>query len=222
MSREKKEFTKQEKEEMLGQLKKEIYRIGIQDEPSRLKYMRMYDKEKALSPTTIMNRLDMSWKEILQQISLGKNYGRAKVRDTHNMGRPRINLSSVEKSEMIEKIISLMNDNGTKNLTETIKLLKNNKLPTFKTLERNNISWDVIRNSYENKYNKKIIHKTTWNKCSDSYLLDEVRNFISLNKIENEYDYNNIQKEAPSSTYLKKRFGLTSLGFKKMFIDNNK
>lgn len=218
MTRKKRNFTKQEKNEMLSQLKKEIYRLNIQNEPSRLKYMKMYDKEKALSPTTLMNRLDMSWKEIMQQISLEKNYGRAKVEDTTNMGRPVTLLNDKEKAVILERIAKLMYEHNVHTLTSVKKLFKENGLPSAYVLSKNKISWSKMQSYYNNKYNENLTSWSTWSSFTDNELAEKVRNFISKNEIETESEYNKLRKNMPTSIYLKKRFGLNQLGFKKYFL----
>lgn len=219
MGRRKKNITEQEKKEMLSQLKKEIYRLNIENEPSRLKYMKMYDKENAVSPTTLMNRLGMSWKEILQQISLGENYGRARARDTSNMGRPVVLLNDKEKIAILDRITELMHKKNIYKLEELKKILKENSLPSAYVLSKNDISWVKIQTYYNNKYNENLSSWSTWANYTDNELAEKVRNFISKNKIKNESEYIKLRENLPTSIYLKKRYGLTKLGFKKFFIE---
>lgn len=57
-------------EEMLMALKKEIIRLGIQDNPSRTKYQENYDRTIAPSPNSVMMRLDKKWVDAIKLIGL--------------------------------------------------------------------------------------------------------------------------------------------------------
>lgn len=90
-------------EEMLMALKKEIIRLGIQDNPSRTKYQENYDKTIAPSAMAAMNRKGLTWKELMDKIGL--NYdgragmslgGKVKKGGNKNSGRKGYSKLSVD------------------------------------------------------------------------------------------------------------------------------
>lgn len=51
-------------------LKREIERLGLENNPSRTEFQKKYDKDKCPSPTTIMYKTKMTWKEILEELNI--------------------------------------------------------------------------------------------------------------------------------------------------------
>ena len=55
-------------EEIKQELKKEIIRLGIQDNPSRTVYQKQYERGTAPSPNNAMNVTGMKWQELMKDI----------------------------------------------------------------------------------------------------------------------------------------------------------
>ena len=64
-------ITKEEtNEELLKNLKDEVYRLGLQDNPSKTEFNKKYDREKSASPTKLLSRFDCTWAELMGKIGI--------------------------------------------------------------------------------------------------------------------------------------------------------
>lgn len=153
-----------EQRELLQQLKKEIYRLGLQDFPSRTKYSKLYDKNNAPAATTVMYKLKMNWGQILKAMDMGEFANRrapSKLKNTENMGRPK----SIQDKEGLQL---LTNDicyytklDKVKTLEDFTKMLKKRNLPSIATLYNYRITWAIIKKKTEEKYGYKFINRNS-------------------------------------------------------------
>lgn len=208
-------------EEIKLALKKEIIRLGIEDNPSRTVYQKQYERGTAPSPNNAMKITGMKWQDLMQDIGFDYN-GRknslqaalsSESKNTRNSKNYNFNDPLVRK-EFIERAVTAMYINGYTVAEDLWKNLKNDIDVSYKTLIKHGITWDILLQAYKSKYNKAIIgeNKVVWSQFTNKELLDIVTNAISNYNITSINSYRrkfNKNKNFPTVEFLNKRFGTT-------------
>ena len=190
-------------EEIKQALKKEIIRLGIQDNPSLTEYRKKYTRGVAPSGSSAMMRTGKSWGELM--VELGFDYSKVNCKYSTVY-------SKSGKKELLNEIISLMKK---ENITQ-YKDICDNILPkldvSYSALLNCGIDWWRISNAYENKYGKIKGRKNTYqskkwlDQLSADVLLKEFFELLEKNDA-TELEQIKYMKKA----YAEKRFGTSDL-----------
>ena len=100
-------------EELLDLLKKEIYRLGIQDNPSRTRLQKMYDNKNMPSPNNYKFRFG-SWEDIMGKIDLsysGKKSQRDQTSQKNSGKRNAATWANMSREDVLEAIFKTINEN---------------------------------------------------------------------------------------------------------------
>ena len=103
--------------EILTALQQEIIRLGIQDNPSRTVYQRMYDRNIAPNPNSVITRTGMKWTEIIALLNMkydskaGMASGGRKGGKTKNKNAGRKGYSKLSDEEFMNLITNEFNQN---------------------------------------------------------------------------------------------------------------
>lgn len=143
-------------DELLELLKKEIYRLGIQDNPSRTKLQNIYDNNNMPSPNNYKFRFG-SWEEIMEKIDL--NYSGKMSQSTltsqKNSGkRNAATWADMSKEMVINAIFKTINENDIRTNEEYVQNRDRKTSPSLTTIYKVIGSWKEVKNAYYKKYGK--------------------------------------------------------------------
>lgn len=209
-------------EEIKLALKKEIIRLGIEDNPSRTVYQKQYERGTAPSPNNAMNVTGMKWQELMKDIGFDydgkKNKGAKEGVDYTGLKATRYNYDDPEvREEIMNKIVTAMDNRGYTKLEDLKKNLKKNIGISYITLARHGFTWGEIILAYKKKYGKPIVDKeknstVNWDQFTNKELLDIVTKVVKESGSTSLVDYDTkhrARRVSPSSFVLMKRFGVS-------------
>lgn len=141
-------------EELLGLLKKEIERLGLQDKPSRTELHELYDNRNMPSPNTYINRFNATWEELMNRI--GIDYDLDKIRSEHSKKVSRRKRAGKwgdqSREELLDIAVSEIRRLNIDKANEYEDLRNKDEAPSMRTLYNQNIYWGDIKGRYEQKY----------------------------------------------------------------------
>ncbi|WP_461199208.1 type II toxin-antitoxin system PemK/MazF family toxin [Enterococcus sp. N249-2] len=205
-------------EEMLEMLKKEIVRLDMAETPSRTRYQEMFDRDQAPSPTVVMHRLNLSWREIMEKIDLTYNketIEQNKQRAAKRNGKWKT-MSDEDIKQIVIKEFDLIGDNSITSFDKH----KSSDAPSSVVLTTRFGSWKVVKDWWNEglRYKKGdivivdfgegigdekqglrpavVISNNVMNRTSDNVLV------APLTNIENKVDENHKVKLLPWQSYL--------------------
>lgn len=128
-------------EEIKLALKKEIIRLGIEDNPSRTIYQKQYERGAAPSPNNAMNVTGMKWKNLMKDIGFdydgkknlsitGKNNNTSHRAFRYDYNDPKI------REEMMDRVVGAIRNNGYTKPTDLEKKLRSKIGVGYSTLKR--------------------------------------------------------------------------------------
>lgn len=207
-------------EEIKLALKKEIIRLGIEDNPSRTVYQKQYERGAAPSPNNAMSVTGMKWQDLMKDIGFdydgkkGSAMGGKKSYSTIRATRYNYNDPKVRK-EIMDRVVMAIRNNGYTKPTDLKKNLRNTAGVAYSTITCHGFTWEGIVEAYKEKYGEPIVRneeneRTSWNQFSNKELLDIVTNVVvkyNLSSV-NEYRTKFLGVTAlPNVSTLNKRFG---------------
>lgn len=209
-------------EEIKQALKKEIIRLGIQDNPSRTVYQKKYERGVAPSPNNAIKVTGMKWQELMLDLGFEydgkKNLSMTGKNNNTSHRAPRYDYSNPKiREEMMNRVLGAIKNNGYTKPTDLEKNLRSKIGVGYSTLKRHGFTWEGIVEAYKEKYGEPILRneeneRTSWNQFSNKELLDMVTKVIketNSTSLEN-YDKNYRSKyKAPTLSVLLKRFNVT-------------
>lgn len=220
-------------EEIKQALKKEIIRLGIQDNPSRTVYQKKYERGVAPSPNNAIKVTGMKWQDLM--IDLGfeydgkKNSGNVSGRDLTGLKATRYNYDDLKiRKEIMDRILWAIKKNGYTRIEDYKKNSKRDIGISYGTLQRHGFTWKDIIVAYKEKYGEPLIkngeyERVNWNQFTNKELLDMVTKVVKDNgctSLEN-YDKNyRLKYRTPYSSVLLKRFDVTVLELWRMIQIN--
>lgn len=209
-------------EEIKLALKKEIIRLGIEDNPSRTVYQKQYERGTAPSPNNAMNVTGMKWQDLMEDIGFDydgkKNNGLSAKKNVNPDRAPRYNYDDPEvRKEIMDRVVVAIRNNGYTKPTDLEKNLRSKIGISYDTLKRHGFTWGSIISEYKEKYDEPVINvgenkRTSWDQFSNKELLDMVTkiivryNLLSMNEYRKKFTG---FKGLPSVPTLNKRFGTT-------------
>lgn len=209
-------------EEIKSALKKEIIRLGIEDNPSRTVYQKQYERGTAPSPNNAVKITGMKWQDLMQDIGFdydGKNGSAMGGKKSYSTIRAtRYNYDDPEvRKEIMDRVVMAIRNNGYTKPADLKKNLRNTAGVAYSTITCHGFTWEGIAEAYKEKYGEPIVRngkneRTSWNQFSNKELLDIVTNVVvkyNLSSV-NEYRTKFLGVAGlPNILTLNKRFGTT-------------
>lgn len=169
--------------ELLQLLKDEIYRLGIQDEPSRTKLAQQYDKKKMPHPNTYMNKFG-KWEDVLRMIGIeydGRKIMAKSSRKANTGKRYASTWSNLSRDEIIDVVLSEIKSKGFRDSYEYVEKRDKENTPSLPTIKSSTgLTWTDIRDIYNNRYSEPLreegrnLGKDTWGQKTNNELIETV------------------------------------------------
>lgn len=208
-------------EETKELLKKEIIRLGIQDNPSRTVYQKEYQRGAAPSPNNAMRITGMKWQDLMNELGFKYDGQKAIAQGRVVGGRSlknrkygiRLN-NSETLAGVIEQSLSLIHDLHINNKKQFEQELPNYIDTTYKNLVDHGYSFEKLKELYKEKYGEEIKSepKGRWNHVDKKGLLHLLIKAMVDNNLDSLNQYNEWCKENndyPSVATLQRRLNLT-------------
>lgn len=169
--------------QLINRLKKEIIRLGIQDNPKITIYQKNYNKNLAPCANTVLQRTGKTWLELMNELGF---YYKTPTQKYDKILQNR--------EELIERIITTMHE---KNILTSSKLrsqLKSELNIPYTSLRYRGINWNTITKAYSKKYNVELKsrenykNKTTLDIMPAKYLLQELFEIVDKKSVDKPED----------------------------------
>lgn len=205
-------------EETKELLKKEIVRLGIQDNPSRTVYQKEYQRGTAPSPNNAMKVTGMKWQDLMNELGF-KYDGYANVKfnakDNAKGVEKKIRLTNPDiRQKIVDKALEWMHKDEIQNVEEFKKNSKHMIGVNYGTLSKYGYSFERLKELYKDKYGEEIKseHKGRWNHVDKKELIHLLIEAMVNNNLNNLSQYSKWCKENndyPSVATLHRRLGMT-------------
>lgn len=203
-------------EETKESLKKEIVRLGIQDNPSRTVYQKEYQRGAAPSPNNAMKVTGMKWQDLMNE--LGFKYasyanGRYNAKGTAKGVKKKIRLTNPDtRQKIVNKALEWMYEDEIRNVQDFKKNSKRMIGVNYETLGRHGYSFERLKELYKDKYGEEIKNNTRWSNVSNRELIHLLVRAMIDNDLENLKQYKDWckgNKDYPSLHTLQRRLDMT-------------
>ena len=208
-------------EETKELLKKEIIRLGIQDNPSRTVYQKEYQRGAAPSPNNAMKVTGMKWQDLMNELGFKYDGQKAVAQGQNAGGRKnknkkyglRLNNSEILMS-VVEKALLLIHNLNINNKNQFKQELPNYINTTYNNLTKHGYSFEKLKELYKEKYGEEIKSepKSRWNNVDKKELLHLLIKAMEDNNLDNLEQYKDWRKENndyPSVATLQRRLNMT-------------
>lgn len=205
-------------EETKESLKKEIVRLGIQDNPSRTVYQKEYQRGAAPSPNNAMKVTGMKWQDLMNELGFKyASYANVKfnARDNAKGVEKKIRLTNPDtRQQIIDKALEWMHKDEIQNVEEFKKNSKHMIGVNYGTLSKYGYSFERLKELYKDKYGEEIKseHKGRWNHVDKKELIHLLIEAMVNNNLNNLSQYSKWCKENndyPSVATLQRRLDMT-------------
>ncbi|WP_148313178.1 hypothetical protein [Limosilactobacillus mucosae] len=205
-------------EETKESLKKEIVRLGIQDNPSRTVYQKEYQRGVAPSPNNAMKVTGMKWQDLMNELGFKyASYANVKfnARDNAKGVEKKIRLTNPDtRQQIIDKALEWMHKDEIQNVEEFKKNSKHMIGVNYGTLSKYGYSFERLKELYKDKYGEEIKseHKGRWNHVDKKELINLLIEAMVNNNLNNLSQYSKWCKENndyPSIATLQRRLDMT-------------
>lgn len=203
-------------EETKELLKKEIIRLGIQDNPSRTVYQKEYQRGAAPSPNNAMKVTGMKWQDLMNE--LGFKYasyanGRYNAKGTAKGVKKKIRLTNPDtRQKIVNKALEWMHEDEIQNVQDFKKNSKRMIGVNYETLGRHGYSFERLKELYKDKYGEEIKNNTRWSNTSNRGLINLLVKAMNDNDLDNLQQYRDWckgNKNYPSLNTLQRRLDMT-------------
>lgn len=197
-------------------LKKEIIRLGIQDNPSRTVYQKEYQRGAAPSPNNAMKVTGMKWQDLMNE--LGFEYasyanGRYNSKDVAKGVKRKIRLTNPDtRQKIVDKALEWMHEDKIQNVQDFKKNSKRTIGVNYETLGRHGYSFERLKELYKDKYGEEIKDNTRWSNTSNRELINLLIRAMNDNNLDNLRQYKDWckgNKNYPSLNTLQRRLDMT-------------
>lgn len=166
----------------LENLEKELQRLGLNNNPSRLEYTKKRNTETSPAATTVMRELNCSWGELLDLINI-----------PHTKSAIHPNWSGVEDKELLDLIFIFVRNKDIHSLKEYLEL-RNETVPSQFTINTRFGSWSNVIRAYDEQYddfrfNYKTVKAFRYEGNLDE-LINSVAKYIKDNNVSTWSKYN--------------------------------
>lgn len=212
-------FEYKDLEHMKEVVKKEVIRLGIQDNPTIQSYNDGYIRGKAPSTSLIFSKSKMTWIEFIEEIgfkSISRELGKKNLGKKYvKVGKQSWKSDSFRK-RIIDEAVTAMHEGGYGIQTELNKYFKNDIGISFGTFLNHDFAYSDFIHAYVEKYGE-LPHgvRSVWKYATDKELIDGMENLFKKYECTSFWDYirKNHDSLAPDSKLLIKR-----LGKKKVYV----
>lgn len=203
-------------EETKELLKKEIIRLGIQDNPSRTVYQKEYQRGAAPSPNNAMKVTGMKWKDLMNELGFKyASYANVKfnARDNAKGVEKKIRLTNPDiRQKIVDKALIWIHDNEIQNVEEFKRNSKHMIGVNYGTLSKYGYSFERLKELYKDKYGEEIKNNTRWSNTSNRGLINLLVKAMNDNDLDNLQQYRDWckgNKDYPSLNTLQRRLDMT-------------
>ena len=211
---------KADPEESKQALKKEIIRLGIQDNPSRTVYQKNYHRGEAPSPNNVIKVTGMKWKELVNELGFSYDTKKIYAKSAKKEAKKRkgmtygVSLSSaINREKVVNQALELIKKEKIDNVDDFKLRCRAELNVPYATLVRHHYSFETLKELYEKKYGEKIINSKSgkWVGYSNQELLNMVIDYMKQNNVSSlsEYNYEKDATDVPSARTLTERFNMT-------------
>lgn len=144
-------------ESLLRNLKKEILRLGLEDNPSKTEFNKRYNRENSASPTKLLSRFECTWAELMGKIGIEYDGEaiRAERASEANKGKQHAGVwIKMDREDVMDIVIEEMRNKGIWTSPEYIALRDRKESPSLPVVNKVLGSWKTVKNEYEIRYGK--------------------------------------------------------------------
>ena len=131
--------------ELLTLLKEEIIRVGLEDNPNKTDYQRLYDNSRTPSPNTYINKIGKPWVEIVTMIGLKYDVAEKKsAAGKKNKGKifnSKWKMTDEEFMEMMIQFVKKYDIRTSTDFAEKRSNLRKKEIPSIGTVAKRYGSW---------------------------------------------------------------------------------
>lgn len=206
-------------EETKELLKKEIIRLGIQDNPSRTVYQKEYQRGAAPSPNNAMKVTGMKWQDLMNELGFKYNTRQAivaggKVGGTYGKGKKHgIRLNNQQNLDnVVTQTLELIHSLHINSIEDLERELPKHINTTYKNLTNHGYSFEKLKGLYKDKYGEEIKNNTRWSNLSNRGMLNMFLNVMRENNLNSAIVYDEWRKgnkDYPSLSTIEKRLNMT-------------
>lgn len=205
-------------EETKESLKKEIIRLGIQDNPSRTVYQKEYQRGAAPSPNNAMKVTGMKWQDLMNELGFkyaGYANGRYNAKGTAKGVKKKIRLTNPDtRQKIVNKALEWMHEDEIRNVQDFKKNSKHIIGVNYETLGRHGYSFERLKELYKERYGEEIKNKPNarWNHVDKKELIHLLIEVMVNNNLDSLSQYSEWCKENndyPSVATLQRRLDMT-------------
>ena len=206
-------------EETKELLKKEIIRLGIQDNPSRTVYQKKYQRGEAPSPNNAMKVTGMKWQDLMNELGFKYDGQKAivvggRVGGVYGKGKKRgIRLNNQKKLDnVVAQTLELIHSLHIDNISDLERELPKHLNTTYKNLTNHGYSFEKLKELYKDKYGEEIKDNTRWSNIGNRGLINLLIGAMANNNLETLSQYEEWRKgdrNYPSTMTLQRRLDMT-------------
>lgn len=206
-------------EETKESLKKEIIRLGIQDNPSRTVYQKKYQRGAAPSPNNAMKVTGMKWQDLMNELGFKYDSQKAtvvggRIGGANGKGKKlgvRLN-NQQNLDNVVTQTLELIHSLHINNIEDLERELPKHINTTYKNLTNHGYSFEKMKELYKDKYGEEIKNNTRWSNTSNReliHLLVRAMNDNNLDNLQQYRDWCKENKDYPSLNTLQRRLDMT-------------
>ena len=206
-------------EETKGLLKKEIIRLGIQDNPSRTVYQKEYQRGAAPSPNNAMKVTGMKWQDLMDELGFEYNTRQAiivgaRAGGVSGKGKKRgIRLNNQQNLDnVVTQTLELIRSLHINSIEDLERELPKHINTTYKNIANHGYSFEKLKELYKDKYGEEIKDNTRWSNVSNRGLINLLIRAMKDNNLDNLEQYKDWRKgnrDYPSLNTLQRRLDMT-------------
>jgi hypothetical protein len=206
-------------EETKESLKKEIIRLGIQDNPSRTVYQKEYQRGAAPSPNNAMKVTGMKWQDLMNELGFKydgqKAVAQGRIKGGRNLKNKKYGLRLNDRKTLdgvVKQSLSLIHELCINDRNQFEQELPKYINTTYKNLVDHGYSFEKLKELYKDKYGEEIKNNTRWSYTSNReliHLLVRAMNDNNLDNLQQYKDWCKGNKDYPSLNTLQRRLDMT-------------
>lgn len=208
-------------EETKELLKKEIIRLGIQDNPSRTVYQKEYKRGAAPSPNNAMKVTGMKWQDLMHELGFKYDGQKAivvggRIGGASGKGKKLgVRLNNPQNLDnVVTQALELIHSLHINNIEDLERELPKHINTTYKNLTNHGYSFERLKELYKEKYGEEIKSKPNarWNHVDKKELIHLLIEVMVDNNLDSLSQYNEWCKgnnDYPSVATLQHRLNLT-------------
>lgn len=141
--------------ELLDMLEKEIYRLGMQDDPNRTDLQEKYDNNNMPSPNTYLKLFNCDWSALMRKIGLRYNGMQAlgEKSSAFNTGKQHaLRWGAMSRDELLTIVVDEMRRTGSYGMNEYRENRDKKNSPSLPVIKKYIGGWKEVKSEYVRKY----------------------------------------------------------------------